>query len=238
MADATPARHFVMHGARDAMAAGLTHIEQQVTSIEAAISDNVGLAFDLSKTLIESVCKTILSEREISFPPNDDLQHLFRLVTRNLPFLPAPAAAEAEVRKSLVKTLAGLNTAVQGVCELRNACGFASHGSSEKRPQLETIQALLAAETADAVVGFLYKVHTQDRTTPIETTSQYEDNPDFNTYIDELHDRILIFQEEFEPSKVLFQLAPEPYKIYLAEHAQNLANNEMTEVVPDSGVNK
>jgi hypothetical protein len=34
---------FVMHGARDAIAAGLTHIEQQVRSIEQAIVGNPGL---------------------------------------------------------------------------------------------------------------------------------------------------------------------------------------------------
>lgn len=55
MAEVLPAP-FAMHGARDAIAAGLEHIEEQVTGIEQAVVDNPGLAFDLAKTLVESVC--------------------------------------------------------------------------------------------------------------------------------------------------------------------------------------
>ena len=51
---------FVMHGARDAMAGGLAHIEEQVKGIEQAVVENPGLAFDLAKTLIESTCRAVL----------------------------------------------------------------------------------------------------------------------------------------------------------------------------------
>ena len=66
---ATP---FVMHGARDAVAGGLTHVDQQVRSIEQAVAENPGLAFDLAKTLVESVCRTVLGERNIAFSEGDD----------------------------------------------------------------------------------------------------------------------------------------------------------------------
>ena len=56
---------FSMHGARDAMASGLTHIEEQVEGIEQAVGENSGLAFDLAKTLIESTCRTVLRERSV-----------------------------------------------------------------------------------------------------------------------------------------------------------------------------
>ena len=48
MAAPAPATPFVMHGARDAFAAGLTHIEEQVRSIEQAVVENPALAFDLA----------------------------------------------------------------------------------------------------------------------------------------------------------------------------------------------
>ena len=73
--------------------------------------------------------------------------------TTNLPLLPASASSEAEARKSLAQTLSGLHTALQGVCELRNAYGFASHGSDGPRPVMEGVQALLAAQAADAIVA-------------------------------------------------------------------------------------
>src|SRR5271157_5363811 len=143
---------FVMHGARVAIAGGFLHIQEQVEGIELAVTEKPALAFDLAKTVIESTCRTILTERKVYFGTDDDLPKLFKTVTNSLPFLPPSASSSAEARKSLAQTLSGLSTAVQGVCELRNACGFASHGSEGPRPALETVQAILAAETADAIV--------------------------------------------------------------------------------------
>lgn len=98
---------FVMHGARDAIAGGLVHIEAQVTSIEQAVVENPSLAFDLAKTLIESVCRTVLVERSITFSEDDDLPKLFKTASQSLSFLPTGARAKAEIRRSLGQTLGG-----------------------------------------------------------------------------------------------------------------------------------
>lgn len=214
MAVPTP-KPFVMHGARDAIAGGLAHIEKQVDAIEQAVDENPGLAFDLARTLIESACRTVLDERSVAYTATDDLSKLFRSATQHLPFLPATASDSVEVRNSLRRTLGGLSTAIQGICELRNQCGFASHGSGEPRPIMEAIQALLAAEAADSIVGFLHRVHRQDRTPSLRPI--FENNGDFNNYVDESLGPIVIFDVEFRPSEVLFQMEPESYRIYLAE---------------------
>jgi hypothetical protein len=210
---------FIMHGARAAMAAGLVHIDQQVSGIERAVHENPGLAFDLAKTLIETACKTILAERGTGTDRSAPLPKLFREVTQVLPFLPVGASIAAETRRSLAQTLNGLSTAVQGVCELRNACGFASHGSDRPRPAMEAVQALLAAATADAIVGFLHRVHTQGRPTATEPQVEFGANDAFNDYVDGAHEEIRIFESEFRASEVLFRLEPETYRIYLAEYA-------------------
>ena len=157
---------FVMHGARAAVTGGMLHIEEQVKALELAVAQNTGLAFDLAKTLVESACKTIITERGSVFDKDDDLPKLFKTVSSCVPFLPVALAADAGARKSLQQTLNGLNTALQGVCELRNAFGFASHGSDGPRPVMEGIQALLVAQAADAIIGFLYRVHRQDLSRP------------------------------------------------------------------------
>jgi hypothetical protein len=204
-----PATPFVMHGARDAMACGLSHVEQQVKSIEQSVVENPGLAFDLAKTLVESVCRVVLSERSIAFSEEDDLPRLFKKASQSLPFLPPTASIEAEVRKSLAQTLSGLSTTIQGICELRNQCGFASHGAERARPAMEWVQALLAAEAADTIVGFLHRVHRQDRTSAPPPRALYVDNPNFNESVDEAHETIRIYDAEFRPSEVLFQMEPE-----------------------------
>ncbi len=208
---------FVMHGARDAVAEGLTHIEEQVEALERAVEEKPGLAFDLAKTLVESVCRAILGERAIAYGSADDLPKLFKMVSNQLPFLPATATDAAETRKSLKQTLNGLHTAIQGICELRNQCGFASHGSGTPRPAMEPAQALLAAEAADTIVGFLHRVHRQDHAPAVGAPLHYEANASFNDAVDEAHGSIQIYEAEFRPSEVLFQMEPETYRVYLAE---------------------
>ena len=206
---------FVMHGARDAIAAGFSHIEQQVESIERSVSENPGLSFDLARTLVESTCRTVLKDRSVSYSDNDDLPKLFRSATNFLTFLPETASDDAKARKSLEKMLAGMNTTIQGLCELRNQHGFASHGSDGPRPTMERVQALLAAEAADAIIGFLHRVHQQDRTPSPELT--FEKNETFNDHVDESFGSVVVFDLEFRPSEVMFQMEPESYRIYLAE---------------------
>ncbi len=178
MAEAVPIDKFIMHGARAALASGMVHIDQQIRAIEEAVVSNPALAFDLAKTLIESACRTILTERNVGFEAADDLPKLFRTATRGLPVLPVSASGEAEVRKSLLQTLNGLHTAVLGVCALRNACA----------PLTSTIY-------------------------------RYEDNDEFNAYVDEAHDSVHIFEEDFQPSRILFEVAPVAYRLHLAEYA-------------------
>lgn len=217
MAAPASASPFVMHGARDAFAAGLTHIEEQVRSIEQAVVENPALAFDLARTLVETVCRTILSERKVSYSEDDDLPKLFKTASNHLPFLPLTASSEAATRESLKRTLNGLSATIQGICELRNQCGFASHGSDKPRPAMESVQALMAAEAADTIVGFLHRVHRQDRTPSPSPRALYDENEAFNDSVDEAYGPIRILEIEFRASEVLLQMEPESYRIYAAE---------------------
>ena len=208
---------FSMQGAREAMAGGWPHIEPQVNAIERAIVENPALAFDLARVLIESTCRTLLDERSVAYSTRDDLPSLFRTVTQRLPFLPKEAKQESEVRTSLQKTLSGLNTALHGVCELRNQCGFASHGSDGHRPAMESVQARLAAQAADAIVGFFHRAHRQDRIPAPPNIPDYEHNMAFNDNLDEIFGPFRVHDVEFRASDVLYSMEPETYRIYLAE---------------------
>lgn len=229
MAEVAPVGEFTMFSARAAMTAGMSHIEVQIKAIERAVIENPGLAFDLAKTVVESACKTILSERKIEFESNSDLPKLFKTVTLNLPMLPVAASSEAEARKSLAQTLNGLHTALQGVCELRNAYGFAAHGSEGPRPMMESVQALLAAQAADAIVGFLHRIHRQDRATLPGVRLQYKDNANFNEYVDDTNAIVKIFALEYQPSEVLFSIDQEAYRDLLADFAPDVATPEPDE---------
>lgn len=220
---------FIMYGAREAVAQGWAHVEKQVKAIEEAVFENPGLAFDLAKTLVESACRTILTERSVTFEKDDDVQTLFKQVRQNLQMLPTAASDEREARASLERTLSGLNTTLQGVCELRNAYGFASHGTDGSHAPMGSAQALLAAQSADAIVGFLSRVHHQEPSAPGERLT-FEAEDEFNTYIDQANELVRIFDLEYRPSEVLYSVDFEAYRDLRLEFG---ANNDAAKTADD-----
>ena len=216
MADDLPAA-FVMHGAREVVRAGALHLEQQIAAIEGAVSTNPGLAFDISKTLLESACKTVLSERMCGYDQGWELPRLLKETLSQLRLAPMGLEAEREVTRSMHKMAGGLQTVVQGICELRNSHGFASHGKDASFQQLESVQALLVARSVDTIVNFLFQVHRAYHSGQVARPLAYDENPAFNESVDSTFRLIQIFESEFKPSEVLFQMEPETYRVYLAE---------------------
>jgi hypothetical protein len=90
---------------------------------------------------------------------------------------------------------------------------------------MESAQALLAAQTADAIVGFLYRVHRQDRALASVRLS-FDDNEGFNTYVDEANDLVRIFDLEYRPSEVLFNVDHEAYRDLLANYPIESAHGD------------
>ncbi|OGR62061.1 MAG: hypothetical protein A2X30_01370 [Elusimicrobia bacterium GWB2_63_16] len=78
-------------------------------------------------------------------------------------------------------------------------------------------QAILAAAAADAIIGFLYNIHRQDRIPQLPTVPLYDKNQEFNAYIDETSGKVSICGVEFRPSEVLFEMEPQTYRMSLAE---------------------
>ena len=227
---------FVMHGARAAVTGGMLHIEEQVKALELAVVHNPGLAFDLAKTLVESACKTIITERGGAFDKDDDLPKVFKTVTHIVPFLPVTQTNDASTRKRLLQTLNGLHTALQGVCELRNACGFASHGSDGPRPMMDGVQALLAAQSADAIIGFLFRVHQQDLSRPQAVLLEYEDNSEFNEWLDEQCEEVRILSlPPYRPSDVLFNVDWEAYRDLLNDYRTESDMEDSHDDIGDEG---
>jgi hypothetical protein len=219
MADAA-ATPFVMIGAREVVLTGAAHLERQVVALESAASSNPGLAFDLAKTLLESTCKTVLSERACKYENGWDLPKLLKETLSQSELVPQELGADADVSDSLRKTAGGLQTTIQGICELRNSHGFASHGKDPAFQELESVQALLVARAADAIVSFMFRAHQGYQRQQAPARLAYADHPEFNDFVDDSNAPVQVYSEEFAPSRVLFEMAPEPYRVYLTEFLQ------------------
>lgn len=220
MADGTSSSpQFVMVGAREVVAEGMSHIERQVVAIEEAVSNNPGLAFDLSKTVIESICKSILKDRGHSYDEAWDLPKLLKETTGKIRLIPDSCIEDPDVAARLKKTLGGLQTTIQGICEMRNTHGFASHGKDALSPQLDHVHALLVARSADAIVNFLFHAHRDYNSFTSSPRLAFDDHTDFNDYVDDENEVVQIFEVGYRPSEVLFAVDQDAYRNYLTNYA-------------------
>lgn len=219
--------HFRMVGARTAVLDGpiAEAIEQQIHAIENALSSVPDFAFDLSKTLVESVCKTVLADRGQPADPNWDAPKLLKETTNRLALLPRNHPDPAKARDSVEKTIRGLLQTIQGLCELRNGYGMASHGRDGFSARLDLRQATLAAQAADTIVSFLYRLHRDALAQSPGARVYYEDYAAFNEAFDRDNETILVGEVELLPSRVLFFGDREAYKSalneYLAERSES-----------------
>lgn len=211
---------FQMVGARAAILSGPTaeSLDQLIQAIESAIDGVPDFAFGLSKALIESVCKTVLADIGHPADPNWDAPRLLRETTNRLALLPEGHPNPAKARDSIEKTVRGLLQTVQGLCELRNEHDIASHGRDAFSPRLSLRQAMLAAQAADTIVAFLYRIHRDAVSRTPGERVYYEDHKEFNETFDQDNDFVQIGELELQPSRVLFHTDREAYKAALNDY--------------------
>ena len=211
---------FQMVGTRAAVLDGpvAEAIEQQIVAIENALANVPDFAFDLSKTLVESVCKTMLADIGQPAAPNLKTLQLLKETTSRLALLPRGHPATAKDRDSIKKTIGGLFQTIQGLCELRNNYGLASHGRDGFSARLDLRQATLAAQAADTIVAFLYRVHRDALMQTPGARVYYEDHTDFNEAFDRDYEPIHLGDVVLLPSRVLFHSDREAYKVALNEY--------------------
>jgi hypothetical protein len=219
MAEPAESAKFQMYGVRAAILSGpvAEAIEQTIEAIENAIESIPDFAFDLSKTLIESVCKTILADIGQPGDPNWECPKLLKETANRLSMLPRDHPNAARARESIEKMIKGLLQAVQGLCELRNSYGIASHGRDGFAARLDLRQATLAAQAADTIVSFLYRIHRDALSQTPGTRVYYEDHADFNQAFDAENEVIALGELRFSPSFVLYRTDQEAYKAELNE---------------------
>jgi hypothetical protein len=76
---------------------------------------------------------------------------------------------------------------------------------------------MLAAQAADTIASFLYRIHRDALAEQPADRVYYEDHPDFNQWLDDEFEVVKIGQESLAPSKVLYHTAINGYKLSLTE---------------------
>lgn len=199
---------FTLHGIRE-VADSFTEppplIEALVENTERAVAEGSPTTFELSKSLLDTTCKTILTDRGVRIDRNWDTPQLFKETQNQLNFIPPEHPNPQIFQGGLTSILQGLRTAIQGFAELRNSEGIIAHGQDGYRQvfffayQLEFV-----ARAADAIVNFLFSAHRRNPLGLKASRIYYEDYPEFNDYVDEYFEAAVIFEQVFPASKTLF----------------------------------
>lgn len=216
---------FVMHGTREVLAlAGIAvHLEQQVFAIESAVTRSPNLAADLARTLVETVCKTILNDRGRGDCDRLGFKDLLKATYEAVQLVPDEKMTSPESHAALRQLAENLDATIQGISQLRQAEGIASHGKDAYFASLEGVQAEFVARAADALVAFLYKSHRRYSGTALARLLEYKDNPRLNEYIDSSNEAVKIFDLQYRPSEVLFSTDRQAYRDLLANFEGEVA---------------
>jgi hypothetical protein len=138
----------------------LVYVGQQITRMEAAVNNDPSLAIGTAKELIESCCKTILSERGVILSSSDDLPKLFKATVKELRLTPKDIPDKVKAADSIRKLLSNLATVANGVAELRNKYGT-GHGKEGSSKGLNPRHAKLAVGAASTLAVFLVETHRE-----------------------------------------------------------------------------
>lgn len=225
---AEEATGFVMHGAREILTLTGTaiHLEQQIFAIEGAVIRSPNLAADLARTLVESICKTILNDRGQPDCEKLGFKNLLRATYAAVQLVPDAKLKSPESDAALRQLAENLDAAILGISQLRHAEGLASHGKDAYVASLEGVQAEFAARAADALVAFLYKSHRRYSGTALVRLLEHKDNPELNTYIDSNNETVAIFALRYRPSEVLFSTDRQAYRDLLANFEAEVVDED------------
>lgn len=95
---------------------------------------------------------------------------------------------------------------------------MASHGRDGFSARLDLRQATLAAQAADTIVSFLYRIHRDALMQSPGARVYYEDHAAFNETFDRDNETIRVSELGLRPSEVLFKGDPGAYRAALFEY--------------------
>jgi len=132
----------------------------QITRMESSVENDPSLAIGTAKELVETVCRTILEERKINIPANEDLPKLVKVTAKELKLTPDDIPDEAKASENIKRLLSNLATITNGIAELRNSYGT-GHGKGAKSKGLSPRHAKLAVGAASTLAIFLVETHLE-----------------------------------------------------------------------------
>lgn len=196
-------------------------IREQVEALEEAMPDRPGVVVSFCRTIIETTCKTILTDRKA---PVDSGWEAPKLVAEAMKYLnlgpSEDGGVDAKLRSGAESLVRGLNQIISGVVEIRNTHGSAAHGADAYEPLLDSRYAEILARSTDAVVGLLFRTHLQSARRDPLARFAYGEHADFNDYIDNDHGPFEVLEIPLIASEALYRTDFQAYRAALVQFKQ------------------
>ena len=141
-----------------AVTADFPYLLRQLERIESSIDSDPWLAIGTAKELVETICKSILTDLNKPLTPGWELMDLCKETRKQLKLTPDDIPNTSKASETIKRLLNNLATVVQGLAELRNPYGT-GQGHDGRARGLKPRHARLAAGAASTLALFLLESH-------------------------------------------------------------------------------
>lgn len=225
----------LLHSSTAALAGSesATHLLEQKERIQQAlVRRDVALVLDTSKAFLESLFKTILTDRT-GTAPDGEFSPLYRAVRDALPL-----SDDTDVADHLRNLT---NSLVHELGELRNNYGAASHGSDGYYVSpVKLSEAEMLVQFVDGFAGFIYRRHKESGDPELAARIHYNDYPDFNDYLDTQYEGFQLALSDkhklsLSVSELLFRTDLAAYREILIQYRSSETENQEADENTASG---
>lgn len=178
--------------------------EAHILTIEESTETNASLCIETCKSLIEGICKTILTNKNISYKQNESFQGLVRKTVD----VTTPSYYKNEKLCELSRRIASVS---QLIAEIRNEYGFTAHGQDVKAPPIDRSLSLLTYKISDVLGGFILHYYIRYNKPKENSRIHYEDCQMFNESFDDANP-LVIGLLNLSASEALYQQDYQAYK--------------------------
>lgn len=197
-------------------------IREQVEALEEAMPDRPGVVVSFCKTIIETTCKTILTDRGATVESTWEAPKLISEALGYVNLGPCDdGSVDTRLRNGAESLVRGLHQIVSGIAEIRNAHGSAAHGADADSPLLDSRYAEILARATDAVVGLLFKTHLSSAQRDPLARFRYGDHAEFDEFIDNGFGPFEVLEVQLTASEALFRTDFLAYRAALIQFRQD-----------------
>jgi hypothetical protein len=188
---------------------------EHIMVIEENLYKNPTLCVETCKSLVEGICKTILTNKNIDYSSYIKFQVLVQNTISNI------LNTEDVFKDDLVELGRRIASVSHALGEIRNNVGFTSHGMDVLNPRLTETISVFAYKIADTIGGFILNIYINNKAVNPDNRIHFEDCLAFNENFDELNP-LQFGVIQLSASEALFSQDYEAYKEAYFEYIESL----------------